>query len=66
MKTFKYGLDGWIIYLLISGFSTIILYTHIQIENHYSDNYLVSKDFIKRIPFYLSIICNLISGVSFF
>jgi len=66
MKTFKYGLDSWIICLLISGFSTITFYTHLQIGHHFCNNYLISKYFSKRIPFYLSIICNIISGLHFY
>jgi len=66
MRKFNYGLDGWIICLLISGFSTVVLYTHIQIENRHCNNYLISRDFSKRIPFYLSIICNIISGLYFY
>jgi len=64
IKSFKYGLDEWVIILLISGFSTIIYYNQLQSLSNYSHNYLLSKKFTKRLPFYLSIVFDIICGVS--
>jgi len=64
IRSFKYGLDEWVIILLISGFSTIIHYNQLQTLSNYSHNYLLSKKFTKRLPFYLSIVFDIICGVS--
>jgi len=66
IRSFKYGLDEWVIILLISGFSTIIHYNQLQTLSNYSHNYLLSKKFTKRLPFYLSIVFDIICGLIFY
>jgi hypothetical protein len=66
IRSFKYGLDEWVIILLISGFSTIIYYNELQTLNRHSHNYLLSKKFTKRLPFYLSIVFDIICGLIFY